>query len=94
MALGALAESSGRLDEALDDYEAAAGAEPSWQVAYIAWSEALHRTGAHARAREVLDRALYMSPSEARHDGWWEYELGFAGRLDPLLDRMRAEVTK
>jgi tetratricopeptide (TPR) repeat protein len=70
MALGAVAESSGRLDEAASDYEAAAGAEPTWRVAYLAWSEALHRKGANARAREVLDR-----PLEAVREGWHELEV-------------------
>jgi tetratricopeptide (TPR) repeat protein len=94
MALGGLAETSGRLDEARAQYEAATRVEPTWQVAYLAWSEALHRTGAHSRARETLDQALEPGASEARSDEWWEYELGFVRLLDPLLNRMRTEVAK
>jgi tetratricopeptide (TPR) repeat protein len=94
MALGGMAEREGRLNEAVADYQAAAAVEPAWQVAYLAWAEVLHRQGAHDRAREVLKRALAISPSEARNDGWWQYELGLVRLLDPLLDRMRTEVTK
>lgn len=91
MALGALAESAGRLKAATAEYEAAAEVEPDWQVAYLAWAEVLHRRGAHTRAREVLGQALER---EGRLDRWWEYELGLVPLLDPLLSRLRAEVTK
>ena len=92
MALGALAETAGRLSEAASHYEAATRAEPAWQIGYIAWSHALHAAGSHSRAREILEKALGTNPAAERLDGWWRYELGLAPRLDSLLERMRAEV--
>lgn len=68
MALGGLAETTGRLDEALTQYEAATRVEPTWQVAYLAWSEALRRKGAHSQPREILDQALGVGASEVRND--------------------------
>jgi tetratricopeptide (TPR) repeat protein len=94
MALGGLAESSGRLDEAATEYEAATEVEPDFQVAYLAWSEVLHRKGAHARAREILAAAIGDRSSEAGNDSWWEYELGLVRLGEPLLRRMREEAVK
>jgi hypothetical protein len=82
------------LEEAIEHYQEAARLIPGWQVAYIAWSHALHRSGAHARARAVLERSLGMAATREALDGWWSYELGLVPRLEPLLDRMRAQVTK
>jgi tetratricopeptide (TPR) repeat protein len=96
MALGGMAERDGRLSEAIVHYEAAANAIPSWQVAYVALGHALHDSGSHERAREVLDRALAIDIKRADETlgGWWSYELGIALRFEPLLDRMRAEVRR
>ncbi len=96
MALGGMAERDGRLAEAIGHYEAATTAIPSWQVAYLALGHALHSSGAHDRAREVLDRALAMPMKTADETlgGWWSYELGIALRFEPLLERLRAEVLR
>jgi len=96
MALGGMAERDGRLSEAIVHYEAAANAIPSWQVAYVALGHALHDSGSHERAREVLDRALAidMKSADETLGGWWSYELGIALRFEPLFERMRAEVTQ
>jgi tetratricopeptide (TPR) repeat protein len=94
MALGGMAERDGRLGEAIGHYEAATMVVPSWQVAYLALGHALHSSGSHDRAREVLDRALRMSmkTADATLGGWWSYELGIALRFEPILDGLRAEV--
>jgi tetratricopeptide (TPR) repeat protein len=96
MALGGLSERAGDLDDAIKQYEAAAASIGSWQVAHVALAHALHLTGAHDRAREILDEALAMTPEESdeAHGGWWSYELGISLRFGPLLDRMRAEVRR
>jgi tetratricopeptide (TPR) repeat protein len=96
MALGGMAERDGRLADAIAHYEAAVMAIPSWQVAYIALGHALHDSGSHERAREVLDRALAMNARTADETlgGWWSYELGIALRFEPLFERMRAEVMR
>jgi tetratricopeptide (TPR) repeat protein len=96
MALGGMAERHGRLADAIAHYEAAANAIASWQVAYVALGHALHASGAHDRAREVLDRALAMDMKSADETlgGWWSYELGIALRFEPLFERMRAEVMR
>ncbi len=96
MVLGRMAERAGRLVEAIAHYEAALDAIPSWQVAYVALGHALHTSSSHDRAREALDRALAMDmkSADATLGGWWSYELGVALRFEPLLERMRAEVTQ
>lgn len=96
MALGGMAERDGRLSEAIVHYEAAANAIPSWQVADVALGHALHDSGSHERAREVLGRALAMDARTADETlgGWWSYELGIALRFEPLFERMRAEVMR
>lgn len=96
MALGGMAERHGGLADAIAHYEAATNAIPSWQVAYIALGHALHASGSHDRAREMLDRALAMDMKSADETlgGWWSYELGIALRFEPLLERMRAEVMR
>jgi tetratricopeptide (TPR) repeat protein len=96
MALGRLAERGGRLPDSIFHYEAAAETIPSWQVAYIALGHALHESGSHQRAREVLEGALAMSAKTADEafGGWWSYELGISLRFDPLFARMRARMRK
>ena len=96
MALGGMAERDGRLAEAIGHYEAATTVIPSWQIAYIALGHALHASGSHDRAREVLDRALAMSMKSADKTlgGWWSYELGIALRFESILERLRAEVVR
>ena len=96
MVLGKIAETAGRLPEAIGHYEAASAAIPSWQVAYLALGHALHSAGSHDRARTVLDRAFSMDMKSADETfmGWWSYELGLALRFEPLLERMRAEVVR
>jgi len=94
MVLGRLAERDGRAAEAIAHYEAAREAIPSWQVAHVALAHALHRSGSHERAREILASALSMDRRSADEalGGWWSYELGIALRFEPLFERMRAEV--
>jgi len=96
MVLGGMAERDGRLADAIGHYEAATNAIPSWQVAYVALGHALHASGSHDRAREVLDRALAIDMKTADEilGGWWSYELGIALRFEPILERLRAEVTR
>jgi tetratricopeptide (TPR) repeat protein len=96
MALGRIAEAAGRLQEAVAQYETASSTIPSWQVAHIALGHALHTSGSHDRARTVLARALSMDRKVADQTlrGWWSYELGLTPRLEPLLERMRAEVRR
>jgi tetratricopeptide (TPR) repeat protein len=96
MALGRIAEAAGRLQEAVAQYETASSTIPSWQVAHIALGHALHTSGSHDRARTVLARALTMERQSADETfgGWWSYELGLTPRLEPLLERMRAEVRR
>ena len=96
MALGGIAERDGRLADAIAHYDAAAKAIPSWQVAHVALGHALHDSGSHERAREVLGRALAMDARTADETlgGWWSYELGIALRFEPILERLRAEVTR
>jgi tetratricopeptide (TPR) repeat protein len=96
MALGGIAERDGRLADAIAHYDAAAKAIPSWQVAHVALGHALHDSGSHERAREVLGRALAMDARTADETlgGWWSYELGIALRFEPLFERMRAEVIR
>ena len=96
MALGKIAEASGRLPEAIAHYESAAAAVPSWQVAYVALGHALHSSESHDRARTVLDQAFSrdLKSADETFMGWWSYELGLALRFEPLLERMRAEVMR
>jgi tetratricopeptide (TPR) repeat protein len=96
MVLGRIAERAGRLPEAIAHYSAAAEAVPSWQVAYLAASHALHGSGSHDRAREVLERALSIPAKTADEalGGWWSYELGIALRFEPILDGLRAEAMR
>jgi tetratricopeptide (TPR) repeat protein len=94
MGLGRIAEAAGRLDDAVAYYETASSTIPSWQVAHIALGHALHASGSHDRARAVLARALTIDrlSADETFGGWWSYELGLTLRLEPLLERMRAEV--
>jgi tetratricopeptide (TPR) repeat protein len=96
MVLGKISEAAGELPEAIAHYEAASTAIPAWQVAYLALGHALHSSGAHERARAVLDEALAMDMKSADEVfmGWWSYELGLALRFEPLLERMRTEVRR
>ncbi len=96
MVLGGMVERAGRLAEAIAHYEAAAEAIPSWQVAHLALGHALHASGSHDRAREVLRRALAMKMKSADETlgGWWSYELGIALRFEPIFERLRAEVMR
>ncbi|MGH9388780.1 MAG: tetratricopeptide repeat protein, partial [Vicinamibacteria bacterium] len=96
MALGRMAERAGRLAKAIAHYEAAARVIPTWQVAYVALAHALHASGSHDRAREVLESALAMTRKSADETlgGWWSYELGVALRFEPPFERMRAEVMR
>jgi len=96
MALAGMAERDGRLTEAIGHYEAATEVIPSWQVAYLALGHALHASGSHDRAREVLDRALAipMKSADETLGGWWSYELGIALRFESVLERLRAEVMR
>jgi tetratricopeptide (TPR) repeat protein len=96
MALGGMAERDNRLKEAIGHYEAATKVIPAWQIAYLALAHALHSSGSHGRAREVLDRALLMpmKTADATLGGWWSYELGIALRFEGILERLRAEVTR
>lgn len=94
MVLGRLAERAGRPEEAIQHYERASEAIPSWQVAYLARGHVLHISGRHHQAREVLGAALTMDASEEAFFGWWSYDLGLARRWEPLLSRMREEVMR
>jgi tetratricopeptide (TPR) repeat protein len=96
MILGKISESAGRYPAAIAHYEAASTAIPSWQVAYVARGHALHSSGAHERARAVLDKALAtdMKSADEVLMGWWSYELGLALRFEPLLEQMREEVRR
>jgi tetratricopeptide (TPR) repeat protein len=96
MTLGKIAELEGNLPDAMAHYEAVVSLIGGWQVGHVALAHTLHVTGAHHRAREILDEALAMTPEEAdeAHGGWWSYELGISLRFGPLLDRLRAEVRR
>jgi tetratricopeptide (TPR) repeat protein len=96
MTLGGMAERGGELESAIRHYEAAVNLIPSWQVAHLTLGHVLHASGAHDRAREMLDAALSLKIEEADefYGGWWSYELGISLRFEPLLKRMRAGVRR
>jgi tetratricopeptide (TPR) repeat protein len=57
---GRLCERSDRIEEALEHYRAAVKAREDWQLAYLALSNSLHRSGELDASREVLEQALLL----------------------------------
>jgi tetratricopeptide (TPR) repeat protein len=96
MALGKIAEASGRIPEAVAHYEAASAAVPSWQASRIALGHALHASGEHERARAILKEAFALDrkTGDEAFQGFWSYELGLSLRFEPLLEQMRSEVMR
>lgn len=90
--LGSLAERRGRLREAREYYEKAIEIRPDWQVAHIALGHCLHRIGARARSKRVLEAMFSLPRTVDAQKGWFRYERGLSERLESHLERMRQGV--
>jgi hypothetical protein len=80
----------GDLAGALDQYRAALAADGESQTAALALSEALHRSGRHRQAAEVLAAALQPS-RKAAISPWHAYHLG-PDRRNPVFSPSPAAV--
>jgi tetratricopeptide (TPR) repeat protein len=98
--LGGMSEAEGKMDEAARSYRAALAAEPDAQVATLALSHALHRSGARAEAGEIVERWLTRAKAEepAEVDEWLWFQWGAAGRAanpqEWMLGPLREELAR
>ncbi len=92
--MGRIFEGQEQYSRAVDHYRAAVRYEPTWQVAYLALSHALHRSGDAPAAKRVFDEALQRDTGTGvQIGGLWQYYY----RLDRFVDlmwQMRAEVLR
>ena len=88
--LGRVHEDSGRLDPALRHYRLALSLEPQAQAAAVALSHALRLAGEAEESRQVLRTALDAAGRRGR-DGYWDYLVGDAGRVEEEFAALRRE---
>lgn len=91
---GSIAESAGRLDEAIDRFRQARALCRDCHSATLALSQALVRTGDRAAANELVDRLVNDAAWPPPMDPWWVYQQGQWHSIDGMLEQLRREVPK
>jgi tetratricopeptide (TPR) repeat protein len=91
---GKIYEQGENMKESLKHYRAAVETRKDWQLAYIAMSSALHRTGDLAASREILMKALQL-PIDPRNPqgGLWDYSV-MNDVVEELVLRLRSGVVR
>ena len=89
---GRLYERGDHMEQALEHFGAAVEARADWQLAYIALSNSLHRSGDVEASRAVLKQALQL-PVDPRNPkgGLWDYNVMNDAFVD-LVVRLRSGV--
>jgi tetratricopeptide (TPR) repeat protein len=90
--LGSLNAKESQWTKAIRFYQAAAEADLNNQVAYLALSLALHRSGDRSEARAYVERMLSRRVPSGYEDGWWRYVVGERDAFYRILRLMREEV--
>ncbi len=91
---GRVCEQDERVEEAVEHYRAAVKARKDWQLAYIALSNSLDRSGNLDESREVLKQALQL-PMDPRNPkgGLWDYNVQNDTFVD-LVTQLRSGVVR
>jgi tetratricopeptide (TPR) repeat protein len=89
--LGELEKNREQWDEAIRLFRLALWAEPESQAAWLALSQALHRSGEMPASAEAARVVLVRTESG---DSWLAYHLAFPNRARAVMERLRGEVRR
>lgn len=86
-------QDAGRNDDAVREYRAALGLEPSSQAAAIGLADALQVAGFPESARTIVEGTLAEAGRRREAPAFWEYKFANARQGSGMLERLRDEVT-